>query len=554
MMVSGSGPRRRLSRRTALRAFGIGGAAALLVACAPSAPANPPAATARPAGTVSSSAPTPTVAGTVAEQPRPTPAEQPRAGGTLRFGTTTDLLTLDGQDFSSGGEGVLGVWDRLLEQDEKLVPQPRLAESFDWSTDGKQLQLTLRKGVQFHTGRELTADDVVWNLKRATGDNKLNGGVWVATFRPMTSVEAPDKYTVVLKSEQPWPGVFDALELLNIVDPITMQGPDGIQKPVGTGPFTFGEWVQGDHVRVVKNKNYWQSGRPYVDEIQTTVLRDAQAMVVALEAGTLDLVLNPPLTDFVRLQKGGAYQTLPNPLSGSYYALVPNVTVPPLDSQPVRQALNFAIDRQRILDQVLQGVGRTEDLPWAPSSPAYEPEKNTHYAFDLDKARSLLAAAGVAGAQLDLMYSTASPAFGTIAQIIQSDMARIGVTLTLSPTEPAAAQAAQREHRFKVILGGGQKAQLHPSKIVSGPYWDPSINIMGVKDDTYTQLVGAMSSEVDPVKRKQVYSTFNDYVLDQSYNMPIASLVQLAVLTQKVHGPRYNMNEWLVFTDTWLSA
>src|SRR6185437_9477195 len=287
-----------------------------------------------------------------------------------------------------------------LEQDEKLVPQPRLAESFDWSSDGKQLKLNLLKGVQFHTGRELTADDIVWNLKRATGDNKLNGGVWVATFRPMTSVEAADKYTVVLKSEQPWPGVFDALELLNIVDPVTMQGPDGPRKPVGTGPMTFAEWAQGDHIRVARNKNYWQSGRPYLDEIYTTVMRDAQAMVVALESGALDLVLNPPLNDFVRLQKGGTYQTQANPLSGSYYALVPNVTVSPLDNKQVRQALNYAIDRQRIVDQVLQGVGRTEDLPWAPSSPAYEPDKNTRYAFDLDRAKLLLAGAGVSGVKL----------------------------------------------------------------------------------------------------------------------------------------------------------
>jgi ABC-type transport system substrate-binding protein len=124
----------------------------------------------------------------------------------------------------------------------------------------------------------------------------------------------------------------------------------------------------------------------------------------------------------------------------------------------------------------------------------------------------------------------------------------------LAPMEPAAASAAQREHRFQLILGGGQKAQLHPSKIVAGPFWDPAINIMGVKDDTYTQLVAAMSSDVDPGKRTQVYSSFNDYVLDQSYNMPIASLVQLAAMTPKVHGARYNMNEWLLFTDTWLSA
>lgn len=533
----------RISRRRALRVITVGGGAAVIVACAPTAPTATAPATSAPVAAL-----------TTAAAPPAAPVELPRSGGTLRFGTAADLLTLDGQDFSSGGEGLLGVWDRLLEQDENLVPQPRLAESFDWTGDGKQLTLNLRKGVQFHTGRELTAEDVVWNIKRATGDNKLNAGVWVATFRPMTSIAATDKYSVVLKSEQSWPGVFDALELLNIVDPVTMQSPDGPRKPVGTGPMTFVEWAQGDHIRVVKNKNYWQSGRPYLDEIVTTVLRDPQAMVASMEAGALDLILNLPLNDFVRLQKSGTYQTLANALSGSYYALVPNVTVVPLDNKQVRQALNYGIDRQRIVDQVLQGQGRVEDLPWAPSSPAFEAQKNARYAFDLDKSKSLLAAAGVSSAKLDLMYSTAIPALATIAQIIQSDMAKIGVSINLAPTEPAAASAAQREHRFQLILGGGQKAQLHPSKIVAGPYWDPAINIMGVKDDSYTQLVATMSSEVDPVKRKQVYSSFNDYILDQSYNMPIASLIQLAAMTPKVHGPRYNMNEWLLFTDTWLSA
>ena len=139
----------RESRRAVLRILGGSLAVGLLAACTRSAPSSPPAATTAPISTPPSAAST-----------RATPAaatEQPRAGGTLRFGTAADLLTLDGQDFSSGGEGVLGVWDRLLEQDEQLVAQPRLAESFDWSSDGKQLKLNLRKGVQFHTGRELTA-------------------------------------------------------------------------------------------------------------------------------------------------------------------------------------------------------------------------------------------------------------------------------------------------------------------------------------------------------------------------------------------------------------
>ena len=108
-----------------------------------------------------------------------------------------------------------------------------------------------------------------------------------------SSIETPDKNTIILKSEAPRPAVFDMLEYMNIADQVTMEGPDAQTKAVGTGPFTFAEWVQGDHQRYVKNKNYWQSGKPYVDELYFQIIKDPQAAVVQLEAGAVDVAAQP---------------------------------------------------------------------------------------------------------------------------------------------------------------------------------------------------------------------------------------------------------------------
>ena len=161
-----------------------------------------------------------------------------------------------------------------------------LAESWDVSGDLTQLKLNLRKGVQFHSGREFTSADVEYNLMRVR--NPQLAGI-VGGLAPQsnwwTSIDASDPYTVILKSDMPRPGMFDFLELFNILDKDTMEGPDAKTKAVGTGPFRFVEWVQGDHFTFTRNPNYWQSGHPYLDGITVKILSDAQTQIAALEAG-----------------------------------------------------------------------------------------------------------------------------------------------------------------------------------------------------------------------------------------------------------------------------
>ena len=155
-----------------------------------------------------------------------------------------------------GGAPYESTWltfDRLVTYDDKLKPLPMLAESWDVAPDYKQVQLNLRKGVTWHTGREFTSDDVKWNFIRVQ-DPKAGYGDFAAQSAWFTTIDTPDKYTVVLKSEQSRPSMFDFFQQFNMGDREVLEGPDAKTKSVGTGPFMFVEWVQGDHITIARTR------------------------------------------------------------------------------------------------------------------------------------------------------------------------------------------------------------------------------------------------------------------------------------------------------------
>src|SRR5579859_305469 len=287
----------------------------------------------------------------------------------------------------------------------------------------------------------MTADDVKSSLLRLQ-DPKI-GSILTAPMMPMTGVDTPDRYTVVVNASRPWVEVFDTLNRAAIIDPVSL-ATYGLARPTGTGPFMFAEYAQGDHLRLVKNPNYWQPDLPHLDEVLISIYADAQSADVALEAGALDLVsVGMPLTDVLRLQSDPTYQVLINPTSGSTWAVCYNCTRPPTDNKLVRQALGYALNRNRIADAVWHGLEQPIVLPWNSVSPAYDASKNSAYAFDLDMARALLAEAAPTTPMLELIWAAGPPEFETIAQIYQSDLQQIGLDVSLKPLQgPAFIQYA----------------------------------------------------------------------------------------------------------------
>jgi peptide/nickel transport system substrate-binding protein len=404
-----------------------------------------------------------------------------------------------------------------------MQPQPILAESWELSSDVKQIKLNLRKGVQFHDGRELTSDDVNYSLLRIR-DPKLAAvaGQLASQSAWWTNISLPDKYTIVLGSDVPRPGVFDFLQYFTVVDKNLMESPDAPTKANGTGPFSFVEWVPGDHVTMQRNPNYWNRDVPYLDSLQTKIFRDAQAMVVGLEGGALDEADSPSLGDLVRLKSDPRFQALVVAASGQFVCMVANTTVAPTDSKQFRQAINYAINRKRFVDTFFQGIITDfQDLPFPPQSPAYDASRSKVYTFDLDKAKSLLQASGVSSPDIELVYS--STTFGELnqilAQIIQSDLSSIGINVTLRPVEFATQfdVASKRAYRG-LLLSTGSSAQLAEatSFLTRSRFFnpDPRNSFTGLDNPSYSQLIGMAATEPDAARRRDLYGRIQDIILD----------------------------------------
>lgn len=553
-----------VSRRATLRLFASLAGAMLLSACSSVQPASPAAATSTssagasaPASTAASSSLAGSPSTAVASEPA-TPAAQPRSGGTLRLAITAQPPGLEGHLLASASqETTWFVYDRLTAYDDKLQPQPMLAESWELSNNSQQIKLNLRQGVQYHTGREFTSDDVKYNLLRVR-DPKVGVGVLADFSNGFSSIETPDKYTVVLQSNSPRPGVFDGFEVFNMVDRDTMEGPDAKTKAVGTGPFTFVEWVQGDHLTFAGNKNYWQSGRPYLDGIITNI-RDQQTMSVQLESGALDVVKNPLLSDYVRIKTNPSFQAFTHPNPGTIFEFGFNVNATPFDNKQVRQALNYALDRNRLAQTVLLGLASPLCLPWSQSSPAYDAAKNGTYAFDLNKARAMLDSAGVTALELDLLVQgAAQPALYQFAQIYQEDLSTIGVKVNVKNLDQATFndQVVNLNYNGIWASSDGSTNLRPPSLLTVSPGWNPDANQSGfTRDDTYKQLVSSASAETDPARQQQLYAQINDFVLDQSWVMPLSTNPITGISRNAVRDIGFWVhNGAFAWTNAWLES
>jgi peptide/nickel transport system substrate-binding protein len=553
----------RLSRRTALALLLSATGASLLAACGPAAPPAPaattppaaaptqPAAGAKPAAAVTS----------VSAQPTAQP-QSVKTGGTLRWGQVGDLVTIDAIFWSPVSNNTLGqVNEMLIDYDDDLTIMPRLAESWEQSSDNTSIKLNLRKGVQFHTGREFTSDDVEYNIMRARDPKNPYAAVVAVGSSWWNSIEKPDKYTVILKSEKPRPGVFDFLQYLRILDKDTMEGPDATTKVVGTGAFKFVEWVPGDHYTIVKNPNYWESGHPYLDGVNISIYKDAQAMVAALEAGALDVADLVPIPDADRLRNDSKFKLYQTHDLGQYFYATVNCGKPPTDNKLVRQAINYAIDRQRFTDTVMKGfTGEPRALPWAKSSPAFDAEKNKTYAFDLDKAKNLLALSGVSNVEFDISWALAGYAaeYEQLATIIQGDLAKIGVKTNLKPTDPPTftQQGLGNNPPFGGMrLSAGAFTQLSEagSEFALSRTYGYASNGAGFYDDQWTQLASGVATEPDPAKRRQMYGQINDYLLDQAFTMAITPYPDIVATRPNVMDLKYFLSTATDDRNIWLS-
>ncbi len=359
---------------------------------------------------------------------------EPVAGGTLRAAFQNEWAGLDPHVVSSYSsyQVLNNVLETLVFYDDDLNLVPWLAETWDQSEDGLTWTFNLREGVMFSNGREMTAEDVVWNYERLT-DPETGAGNAGNAGGAGTVFEAVDNYTVTMTTETPV-GILPQLLGLNkstgIMAPESMEEDGTVRLPIGTGPFMISEVDGTTRILLEKNANYWQEGLPYLDAVEIEPIPDNTTRQTALQGGEVDWVLAIAPQSFAELEADENITVATAPqLSYDYMGV--NLTREPFNDVRVRQAIAYAIDREEICGFAYFGLCEAIQGPTGTGSPWYY--DYAPYEQDLDKARELLAEAGYPdGFELELLPTVEYGETVAAAQALQGQLEEIGITVTIN--------------------------------------------------------------------------------------------------------------------------
>lgn len=317
-------------------------------------------------------------------------------GKKIVYAMGTEPKKLDAQDVTDNPSYIAtsAVYDNLVAYDENMHLVPRLATSWEPSADGLTWTFHLRQGVKFQDGTPFNAKAVKVTFDRILDPNlKLARYGLYSAF--MKSVDVVDDYTVKFNMKMPFGALPQNLAHPAgvIISPAALQkyGKDIARHPVGTGPFMFKEWVSGDHITMVKNPNYW-GDKPKIDTLVFKFVPEANTRLTMLETGEADVAYPIAAADVQNLKNSDKINLIIKPTNRLIYIGM-NVKKPPFNNQKVRQALNYAVNKQAIVDKILLGLGDVALSPLGPNNWGYAPQQP--YEYNPDKAKQLLKEAGV---------------------------------------------------------------------------------------------------------------------------------------------------------------
>jgi oligopeptide transport system substrate-binding protein len=389
-----------------------------------------------------------------------------KQGGAITVTYKDDVATLDpaiGYDWQNWSM-IKSLFDGLMDYEPGTTTlRPELAESYDISPDGKTFTFKLRHGVKFHNGREMTADDVKYSLDRVTNPKTQSPGagffasikgydaVAAGTSESLEGVTVVDPYTVKFELTRPDATFLHvmAINFAHVVpkEEVEKYGADFGKHPVGTGAYKLTDWTLGQHLIFERNPDYWRKGLPHLDKITFEVGQEPIVALLRLQKGEVDIAGDGiPPAKFQEVmadpaQKAGVVEG--GQLHTGYITM--NTQMAPFDNVKVRQAVNMAINKDRIV-QLINNRAVPANQPLPPSMPGYD-KAFKGYAYDVAKAKALLAEAGHPdGFETELFAMNTDPN-PRIAQAIQQDLAAVGIKASIQ----SLAQA-------NVIAAGGDKA------------------------------------------------------------------------------------------------
>jgi peptide/nickel transport system substrate-binding protein len=407
----------------------------------------------------------------------PAMAQDIKPGGTMTVTYKDDVTTLDpaiGYDWQNWSM-IKSLFDGLMDYKPgttDLVPD--LAESFTVSPDGQTYTFKLRQGVKFHNGRELKAADVKYSLDRVVQPETQSPGagffdsiqgfadVSTGKAKELSGIETPDDYTVVFHLTRPDAPFLHkmALNFSHVVpkEEVEKYGADFGKHPVGTGAYKMTEWTLGQRIVFERNPDYFHKGLPHLDKIVFEVGQEPVVALLRLQRGEVDIAGDGiPPAKFLEVMQDPTYKDLiiqGSQLHTGYVTM--NVKAKPFDDVRVRQAVNMAINKDRII-RIINGRAKPANQPLPPSMPGYAADYKG-YAYDVDGAKKLMADAGQgSGFTTDLYVANTDPQ-PRIAQAIQQDLAQIGIKAEIKSLAQANVIAAGGDEKQSTMIWSGGMA------------------------------------------------------------------------------------------------
>lgn len=410
------------------------------------------------------------------------------------------------------------VFDTLLYGASDGSIEPNIATDFVYSSDNKELTLTLRDDVEFTDGTALTADVVKENLERF----KNGGGAYSGDLANVDSIEAPDATTVVLTLSAPDPALLAYLsrEAGLIAAPATFDAEDAATNPIGSGAYILDQdsTTTGTSYVFTKNPDYWNPDAQHWDTVTMNVLADPTAGVNAVQAGEVDTMVLTDNNNLDQIEAAG-FTLAASELNFQGLLLLDRggELNPAMGDVRVRQAVNYALDREGLLEALQLGNGTVTTQVFNKASAAYDPELDSFYSYDPDKARELLADAGYSDG-LELEMSSTSVLGAAQFPLIGQQLADVGITVSWvdTPVENYIADiSASKYAAVPMQLETNADWQLIQFMISRTAPFNP----FGFGDETTDELISEIQNG-DAATQEEKAAELNAYVVEQGWFAP----------------------------------
>ena len=433
------------------------------------------------------------------------------------------------------------IYEGLLRYTTGLEAMPQLAKSWEISEDGLTYTFHLQENAKWHDGEPFTADDVVFSADVFLRETHAR---LRASLKHVESITATDEHTVVFKLKQPFGpfiGIFE-VGTMPMIPKHIYEGTDfktnpANNKPIGTGPFKFQEWVKGSHILLVKNEDYYEEGKPHLDEIYWHVIPDAASRAVAYETGIVDILPGGSVENFdvgrlTELEnscvtdKGWEYF---GPLSWMWL----NNREGPTADVRFRKAVMYAMDRNFAREALWNGLGKVATGPVSSSTRFYSDDV-TKYDYDPDKARALLEEMGYDGTPVRLLPLPYGETWQRWAEAIKQNLEEVGIKVDIVATDVAGWNQKVSEWDYDLAFtylyqygdpALGVSRTYVSTNIAKGSPWN---NVEGYSNKSVDEMFAKAAVAVTKDERQKLYDEVQKKLVD---DVPVAWLLELGFPT-----------------------